>query len=114
MKKNDNYFESPGTVITIIRYGCKITLMDAAYKKEVEIFSSILTKPIRQNILRDYILNVFSQTIIIRETRISNLEDDFSKQYLLRILMAEDNFINQKIAVKILDNPGYQHMLANK
>jgi signal transduction histidine kinase/CheY-like chemotaxis protein len=89
------------------------TVGNESYKKEGEIFSSVLTKPIRQIILRDHILNVFSQTVTNKEITADNLQDDFSKQYPLRILIAEDNLINQKIAVKILTKLGYQPALAN-
>ncbi|HKB42787.1 MAG TPA: response regulator [Chitinophagaceae bacterium] len=89
------------------------TAGDESYKKEGKIFSSVLTKPTRQIILRDHILNEFSQTVTNKEITADNLGDDFSKQYPLRILIAEDNLINQKIAVKILTKLGYQPALAN-
>jgi CheY-like chemotaxis protein len=86
---------------------------DESYKKERELFSSVLTKPTRQVILRDHILILFSQTVTNKEITADNLANDFSKQYPLRILIAEDNLINQKIAVKILTKLGYQPALAN-
>ena len=94
-----------------------VILMNTAgsdlYKKEGEIFSFVLTKPFRQIMLRDYILNIFSQPVINREISADNLADDFATQYPLRILIAEDNLINQKIATKILTKLGYQPSLAN-
>jgi len=53
------------------------TAGDESYKKEEKIFSSVLTKPTRQIILRDHILNEFSQTVTNKEITADNLADDF-------------------------------------
>jgi CheY-like chemotaxis protein len=85
------------------------------YKQEPEIFSSVLTKPIRQYLLSDHILGVFSQTSKFspdKQNKTDKLSEDFSKQYPLNILVAEDNHINQKIAMKILTKLGYEPVLA--
>lgn len=41
------------------------------------------------------------------------INQHFAKEFPLRILVAEDNFINQKLIMKILDKLGYQAKLAN-
>jgi signal transduction histidine kinase/DNA-binding response OmpR family regulator len=82
-----------------------------AHLQEANLFSSVLTKPIRQFLLRDHILGVFSSTDSNKQS--PALSEDFSAQYPLRILVAEDNLINQKIAMKVLTRLGYQPALAN-
>jgi CheY-like chemotaxis protein len=85
-----------------------------AYQENMDLFASVLTKPLRQFMLRDHILGVFAPADTTKQQSAGPaLSEDFSAQYPLRILIAEDNLINQKIAVKILTKLGYQPALAN-
>ncbi|MEP7377230.1 MAG: response regulator [Chitinophagaceae bacterium] len=81
------------------------------YSQTPELFISVLLKPIRQYILREHVINLFNTTTDKKEA-VNKLSDEFSKQYPLRILLAEDNTVNQKIAIKILTKLGYQPSLA--
>jgi signal transduction histidine kinase/DNA-binding response OmpR family regulator len=81
------------------------------YKMTPELFNSVLLKPIRQYMLREHVINIFNTSAVKKEP-VNKLSDEFSKQYPLRILIAEDNPINQKIATKILTKLGYQPSLA--
>jgi signal transduction histidine kinase/CheY-like chemotaxis protein len=83
-----------------------------SYKQEPELFTSIILKPIRQNVLLDKMLDIFTQTNIEKSTAEKKLTDDFSKQYPLRVLIAEDNIVNQKLAIRMLNKLGYQPDLA--
>ena len=82
------------------------------YKQSPELFASVLLKPIRQYMLREHVINIFTKTRDKKEA-VNQLSDEFSKQYPLRILIAEDNPVNQKIATKILTKLGYQPSLAH-
>jgi signal transduction histidine kinase/CheY-like chemotaxis protein len=88
---------------------------DDRYKKEAELFTSVLARPVRQHLLRDHILGILSHQAIpsaAGKDAPNKLSADFSKQYPLHILIAEDNLINQKIATKLLTRLGYQPVLA--
>ena len=75
-------------------------------------FSAYLTKPIKQSILRDSLESVLgskkeaavkSKQPIITRHLISE-----AKRGKVRILLAEDNTINRKVALKMLENLGYR------
>lgn len=88
------------------------TAGSASFKQEQELFSTILTKPLRQQVFRDTLLALFAR-LDGREKKTQEIQNDFSKKYPLEILIAEDNHVNQKIATKILTKLGYQPKLAN-
>jgi CheY-like chemotaxis protein len=85
---------------------------DESYKQEPELFSFIISKPLRQNILLDSMLEVFTHPTTVKPAGIKKLTEDFSQQYPLRILIAEDNIVNQKLATRMLNKLGYQPDLA--
>jgi CheY-like chemotaxis protein/signal transduction histidine kinase len=77
-----------------------------------EAISAVLIKPIRQNLLRNQLINVFANRTGGGQNTTNTLSDNFAKQYPLRILLAEDNAVNQKLAIKILNKLGYEPALA--
>jgi two-component system, sensor histidine kinase and response regulator len=74
-------------------------------------FSAYLTKPVKKSLLYDCLLNVLNcerngksshNRIITRHTIAE------SRKKRVRILLAEDNIVNQKLAVRVLEKMGYQ------
>jgi hypothetical protein len=58
----------------------------------------LLTKPVRALKLRNHLLDLLSPKTEMKKTEGALLEGKEMKQHPLRILMAEDNPINQKVA----------------
>ncbi|MDX2048988.1 MAG: response regulator, partial [Chitinophagaceae bacterium] len=85
---------------------------DELAEYDQEAISAVLIKPVRQNLLRDQLINVFANRTVGGQNTTNTLSDNFAKQYPLRILLAEDNAVNQKLAIKILHKLGYEPALA--
>ena len=70
---------------------------------------SIITKPVKHHQLYDNIVSAFDKEK--RKKAKKDLDDvyrDLSENYKLKLLLAEDNTINQKVALKIFEKMGYR------
>jgi signal transduction histidine kinase/CheY-like chemotaxis protein/streptogramin lyase len=84
---------------------------DESMKSFSNLFSAILTKPVKQKQLWKSIERQFSvfQSIYPAEDKPQQvLSDRFSEMYPLRVLVAEDNMINQKLIERVLHKLGYK------
>ncbi len=83
-------------------------------QKSSKLFTSILNKPVRQHILSKNILNTLQPqtTSMSTENIQEKLPGNFSEKYPLEILVAEDNPVNQKVILYILNKLGYKPHLA--
>ncbi len=78
------------------------------------LFHSILTKPTRQNQLLHTITKVFSQLKeLLPETRNTTpLTRQLAEHFPMKILVAEDNLVNQQLAMIVLNKLGYDPLIA--
>ena len=75
----------------------------------VNLLAAIVPKPVRRHQLHRALDQVFNG---VSESRVGVSEkiydSDFAKQAPLRILLAEDNPVNQKVAIRMLERLGYR------
>jgi CheY-like chemotaxis protein len=79
------------------------------------LFSHILTKPVKQKILSNAItheLRKLAKTTPTVELPTAKLSADFATHFPLNILIAEDNPVNQMLAIRTLKKLGYEAKLA--
>ena len=81
------------------------------------LFNAYLTKPIRQSHLYDTLIALLAQDVAPKAAATvspkSALDPDMAARHPLRILLAEDNVVNQKLALRILQQMGYRADLAS-
>ena len=72
-------------------------------------FAAYLTKPIKSSLLYEALLGVLSDSPAAKKSDTVPLFDpQMAEKHPLRILLAEDNIINQKVAVSLLARLGYR------
>ncbi|WP_202219678.1 response regulator [Okeania sp. KiyG1] len=106
IRQNPNYQDLPLVILT--SFG----------RQEInlshQLFAAIINKPVKQSQLYEVLLNIFSGKGI--EIRITNNNSKWNsqtipllaKQLPLRILLADDHLVNQKVALQILQRMGYR------
>ncbi len=92
-----------------------INKSETANYKQVD-FAAFLTKPVKQSHLYNVLIHIFSeQPIQVNSSRNAapKINPHLAEELPLRILLAEDNLVNQKVAVHILKRMGYEADIAN-
>jgi PAS domain S-box-containing protein len=76
------------------------------------IFTAQITKPIKPSQLFDALMTIFAeQPISVRKCDtggLAQLDPQMAQRLPLRILLAEDNAVNQKVALRLLERLGYR------
>lgn len=94
-----------------------IIIITSVGKKEFAVddqslnISAFLTKPIKHNNLFDTIVSVLAENVkpySSKKLKPFHLSSKIAEKYPLRILIAEDNVVNQKVAKRILERMGYR------
>jgi signal transduction histidine kinase/ligand-binding sensor domain-containing protein/DNA-binding response OmpR family regulator len=82
-------------------------------KHSAHLFNAILTKPTKQQVLHEHIAEELKALKMVKEQPVKSLFSvDFALKYPMNILIAEDNLINQKLAMHILTKMGYSADIA--
>ena len=81
-------------------------------KQDADIFSAFLSKPVKPSALFDVLVSIFTgQATRVRPREFAEqteLDPRMGERWPLRILLAEDNATNQKLALRILERMGYR------
>jgi CheY-like chemotaxis protein len=81
-----------------------------------DLFHAYLAKPLRQSHLFDTLVTVFAPKAVARPAPTSDkspIDATMAQKHPLRILLAEDNLVNQKLALRLLEQMGYRADLAS-
>ncbi len=80
------------------------------------LFQAHLAKPARQSQMFDALVNVLARDNVPAAPAASgrpSIDPDMAARHPLRILLAEDNVVNQKLALRLLQQMGYRADLAS-
>jgi CheY-like chemotaxis protein len=96
-----------------------IILLTSLGRREVEAgdleFAAYLTKPLKPSSLFDVLAGLFTRHVVSPkdEPIKAVLDTEFAQKHPLRILLAEDNAVNQKLALRLLEQMGYRADVAS-
>lgn len=111
-KEFAEYLKSKGISLPVILFAAFAVTRDM---QQTGLFKTVLTKPLTQKGLLDAMEHVFNpqkQAVQIVGEAPTSIKSGPDKKDL-RILLAEDNPVNQKLALKMLERLGYTAQVAN-
>jgi signal transduction histidine kinase/ligand-binding sensor domain-containing protein/DNA-binding response OmpR family regulator len=87
---------------------------DESKRKHPELFSAVLNKPVKQQQLSRVVQAALrpdaTVSIVDEPNKKQLLTDEFATMYPLKILLAEDNIVNQKLTTRVLSKLGYKNV----
>jgi PAS domain S-box-containing protein len=101
--------ERDAHTLPILLWTSIVSRSDIARSAHAEIAATLI-KPIRPSALYDILVGFFEgkPREIIMPTVWGDVDSSMAEHYPLRILLAEDNVINQKVALRMLEKLGYR------
>lgn len=97
-------------LISLVPLGQRKGLVDT------NLYAASINKPVKQDLLMEAMWNVLtrrvSQVVNPAEARPLQLDAEMGRRLPLRILMAEDNPVNQRVALMMLEKLGYKAEVA--
>jgi GAF domain-containing protein/CheY-like chemotaxis protein/anti-sigma regulatory factor (Ser/Thr protein kinase) len=102
-----------------VRPDLPLVLFSSLGRKEIgddeNLFAAYLHKPLRQSQLFDTLVSLQGTGVAVREAQApkARAESDMAIRHPLRILLAEDNAVNQKLALRLLQQMGYRADVAS-
>jgi CheY-like chemotaxis protein len=80
------------------------------HREETSVFSAQISKPIKPSLLYDTLVDLLAQETpeAPPEAQKMALDNTMALKHPLRILLAEDNAVNQKLALRLLQQMGYR------
>ena len=95
-------------------HGPRIVLVSSfgPQERRHEAIDAYLSKPVRPSALHDAVVTVLAQrgpavSVPRRSSERSTIDADLGRRHPLRILLAEDNPVNRKLALRLLERMGY-------
>ncbi len=101
--------------------GLPIILFSSLGPREIDLedglFAANLAKPLRQSHLFDTLITLFAtEKVRVKPSKPQDkpqTDPELATRHPLRILLAEDNLVNQKLALRLLEQMGYRADLAS-
>jgi PAS domain S-box-containing protein len=79
-------------------------------ERDTDAVAAFLTKPVKPAALRDTLVQVLSGSVVQAAPRAPDrwtIDPTMGERHPLRLLLAEDNAVNQKLAIRLLERMGY-------